>query len=211
MQNAIRRKVPAGKATKIDSPSKVAPLLWLSLVAMLSYLGRLIWSLRLSEGKRTAILLRFFFGQIGRSLPGCDSIHENEQPLFSYMVVFGIAAALLLTGMLSMLFSRNADGWLKIVSYVVLALILVLGTFYLSFAAYNLVADWNGEISKDIRAYSVLTLGLPLAALGSLALVIVLPATSSEKLKFEGLSFKLEGPAVQIVLWVVFFRDRRRT
>jgi cytochrome bd-type quinol oxidase subunit 2 len=121
------------------------------------------------------------------------------------MVVFGIAAALLLTGMLSMLFSRNADGWLKIVSYVVLALILVLGTFYLSFAAYNLVADWNGEISKDIRAYSVLTLGLPLAALGSLALVIVLPATSSEKLKFEGLSFKLEGPAVQIVLWVVCF------
>jgi hypothetical protein len=82
MQNAIRRKVPAGKATKIDSPSKVAPLLWLSLVAMLSYLGRLIWSLRLSEGKRTAILLRFFLDNLEDRYPGVTQFTKMNSPYF---------------------------------------------------------------------------------------------------------------------------------
>jgi hypothetical protein len=46
---------------------------------------------------------------------------------------------------------------------------------------------------------------LPVAALGRVALVIVLPTTSNETLKFKGLSFDLEGPAVQALFWVVCF------
>lgn len=47
----------------------------------------------------------------------------------------------------------------------------------------------------------------PIAALGSLALVILLPTAipPTEPLKFKGLSFDLEGPAVQALFWVVCF------
>jgi hypothetical protein len=45
----------------ISNPSKVAPLLWLLLIAMLSFVARRIWSLHLSEGKRTTILLGFIW------------------------------------------------------------------------------------------------------------------------------------------------------
>lgn len=60
---------------------------------------------------------------------------------------------------------------------------------------------------RAIRDYGVWTLGLPIAALGSLALVILLPTAipSTEPLKFTGLSFDLEGPAVQALFWVVCF------
>jgi hypothetical protein len=100
---------------------------------------------------------------------------------------------------------RFADTSLKIASSVVLALMIVFGVCYLCFVAYNLAWNWDGEAARAIRDYGVWTLGLPIAALGSLALVVVLPTTSTQTLKFKGLSFDLEGPAVQALFWVVCF------
>jgi len=116
-----------------------------------------------------------------------------------------IIISLVIVIALSFLLYRFADTSLKIVSNVVLALMIVFGVCYLCFVAYNLVWNWDGEAARAIRDYGVWTLGLPTAALGSLALVIVLPTTSAQTLKFKGLSFDLEGPAVQALFWVVCF------
>jgi hypothetical protein len=48
---------------------------------------------------------------------------------------------------------------------------------------------------------------VPVAAVASLALVTLLPLTtsSSEPLKLKGLTVEVEGPAAQIILWVMCF------
>lgn len=50
----------------------------------------------------------------------------------------------------------------------------------------------------------LLTIGLPLAGITSLALVLALDQ-APEKIKFKGLSLELEGVAGQLILWVVCF------
>jgi hypothetical protein len=64
----------------IEEPSKFAPLLWLLLVTILSYLGRRIWLLRLSEGKRTAILLVFFLDNLEDPYPGLNGPSRPSPP-----------------------------------------------------------------------------------------------------------------------------------
>src|SRR5215469_6236939 len=110
-----------------------------------------------------------------------------------WLIILSVAVVIAL----SFLLYRFADTSLRIASNVVLALMIVFGVGYLCFVAYNLVWHWDGEAAQAIRAYGLWTLGLPIAALGSLALVIVLPTSSTQTLKFKGLSFDLEGPAVQ--------------
>jgi len=118
-----------------------------------------------------------------------------------WLIILGIVVVIAL----SFLLYPFADTSLKIASNVVLALMIVFGVGYLCFVTYNLVWNWDGEAARAIRDYGLWTLGLPIAALGSLALVIVLPTTSTQTLKFKGLSFDLEGPAVQALFWVVCF------
>lgn len=116
---------------------------------------------------------------------------------------WGVVAVLAIAG-LAVLFYFAKES-VRLTSVIVLAIILVIVIFYLVFITYNLVSDYKSEISKEIRSVGTFALGLPIAALGSLALVIVLPAATNQTLKFEGLGFKLEGPTIQIILWVLCF------
>jgi hypothetical protein len=53
----------------------------------------------------------------------------------------------------------------------------------------------------------LVSVGLPVAVVASLALVTLLPltTTSNEPLEIVGLSLKIKGPAAQIVLWAMCF------
>jgi hypothetical protein len=53
----------------------------------------------------------------------------------------------------------------------------------------------------------LVTVGLPTAIVASMALVTLLPLTTSsnEPLEIDGLSLKIKGPAAQIVLWAMCF------
>lgn len=119
--------------------------------------------------------------------------------------ILWIIVAVAVICLLSWLFYSAKGDAVRLLSMIVLAIIFVISLFYLSFAAFYLVTDWNGDISKEIRSVGTFTLGLPIAALGSLALVIVLPAATNQSLKVEGAGFKIEGPTIQIILWVLCF------
>jgi magnesium-transporting ATPase (P-type) len=84
--------------------------------------------------------------------------------------ILWIIVAVAVICLLSWLFYSAKGDAVRLLSMIVLAIILVISLFYLSFAAFYLVTDWNGDISKEIRSVGTFTLGLPVAALGSLAL-----------------------------------------
>jgi apolipoprotein N-acyltransferase len=98
--------------------------------------------------------------------------------------ILWIIVAVAVICLLSWLFYSAKGDAVRLLSMIVLAIILVISLFYLSFAAFYLVTDWNGDISKEIRSVGTFTLGLPVAARGSLALIIVLPAATNQKKKF---------------------------
>lgn len=84
----------------------------------------------------------------------------------------------------------------------VLALLVPIGTAvvlsgFLTLAPSNF---WM-EIVKEHFAAIV---GLPVAAIFSVFLVVVLQQTSGP-VKFEGLGFKFEGTSGQVVLWILCF------
>jgi hypothetical protein len=88
-----------------------------------------------------------------------------------------------------------------ILSYAIVLLLLLCGALYFGFVGYHLIAKSEGDMAATIRQKGVQTLGLPLSALGSFALVIALPAAAGQPLAFKGLGFDFSGPSSQIVLW----------
>ena len=116
----------------------------------------------------------------------------------SFVLVFSVCS-------LTWHLAQGADA-IRVYSLILLAGLFVIGVFYFLFAAINLTYDWNGLVSRELRKFGTFTLGLPIAALGSLALVVLLPAVTQEKLQVEVPGFlKIEGPTIQILLWVVCF------
>lgn len=74
------------------------------------------------------------------------------------------------------------------------------------FLALNIYLLWfDTTIARDvISQHYAATLGLPLAAIASLVLVILLEA-SSGPIEFKGLGFEFKGTSGQVVLWVFVF------
>ena len=81
---------------------------------------------------------------------------------------------------------------------IYMVIVLYLGLFAGGFA---------GQTNSGFLSAPLVFVGVPVAAVASLALVTLLPLTtsSSEPLKLKGLSVEVEGPAAQIILWVMCF------
>jgi hypothetical protein len=75
-------------------------------------------------------------------------------------------------------------------------LVLLVYTFY------DLRQTWLPEALKRNAAAMV---GLPLGALLSLFVVVVLKTTTTGPVKFEAIGFKFEGAAVPVVLWLLCY------
>lgn len=62
----------------------------------------------------------------------------------------------------------------------------------------------NEALTEIVKAHFPAVVGLPLAAIFAAFIVVALQQTAGP-VKFEGLGFKFEGSAGQVVLWVFCF------
>jgi hypothetical protein len=78
---------------------------------------------------------------------------------------------------------------------------------YMALVLYIAVFGAQTEQLKGILSAPLVNVGLPVAVVASLALVALLPltTTSTEPLEIEGLGLTIKGPAAQIVLWAMCF------
>lgn len=94
---------------------------------------------------------------------------------------------------------------LNVLTIAVIILLLLCGFAYFAFIGYHLIANWNGDVAKLVRAKGIQTLGLPLSAVGSFALVVAFPDVTRAPLEFQALGIEFRGPSSQIVLWCFTF------
>jgi hypothetical protein len=97
--------------------------------------------------------------------------------------------------------SRN----MNIFAIILIVLLILLGLVYFVAIGFWLVTRANTEIAQSIWAYGPWTIGLPFAALGSFALVTLLPAVSGSPLEFSGFGFEFKGSSSQIAFWVLCY------
>jgi hypothetical protein len=128
----------------------------------------------------------------------------QNYPLF-LPAALGIAGALILTVVLTILFLRFGDRAIKVASMMLLSALISLGAAYFACAAYVLLAGNETAWGQALRANGADALGVPSAALAAFALVVLLPTIINEPVEFEGFTIKIKGPTVQIVLWVICF------
>jgi hypothetical protein len=73
------------------------------------------------------------------------------------------------------------------------------------FLAFNIYLLWSDESIRNlIKDHYAATIGLPMAALASLVLVIVLEAGAGP-IQFKAAGFEFKGASGQVVLWVFVF------
>ncbi len=84
----------------------------------------------------------------------------------------------------------------------VLALVVPIATVVILSGILSLAP--SGFLMEIVKAHFAATVGLPVAAVFSVFLVVVLQQASGP-VKFEGLGFKFEGTSGQVVLWVLCF------
>jgi hypothetical protein len=78
---------------------------------------------------------------------------------------------------------------------------------YMIFVLYVGLFGATNDQAKGLLGAPLVNVGLPVAVVASLALVTLLPltTTSNEPLEFKGLGLEIKGPAAQIVLWAMCF------
>jgi hypothetical protein len=96
----------------------------------------------------------------------------------------------------------------KIVSVVSIVMFIVfslVGFIYIGTVAVYLFRDPTDLMNEAIRDNSTWTLGIPFAAMASFVLVVLLPISTGNQLKFEALTVKLEGSSSQLLFWIVCY------
>ena len=89
----------------------------------------------------------------------------------------------------------------KVVTWLVVLLVPVtLAIFLSSLMYFGSPGPWIAIVQNHFAA----TVGLPMAAVAAIFIVVGLKQ-SSGPIKFEGLGFKFEGAAGEVVLWVLCF------
>ncbi len=84
---------------------------------------------------------------------------------------------------------------------------VIVGTSVITgiFLAFNIYLLWFDESVREIiKEHYAVTIGLPMAAVASLVLVVILEA-SSGPVHFKGMGFEFRGASGQVVLWVLVF------
>jgi hypothetical protein len=89
------------------------------------------------------------------------------------------------------------------VSILVLLAVVLVGGVFVYFLARDIAVGepWMMDL---FQGHTAAVLGLPAAALASLAIVLFLEAKSG-RIEFEGFGFKFRGASGEVILWVICF------
>ena len=93
----------------------------------------------------------------------------------------------------------------RILAYAAFVVLIAIGAFWFGIIAYHFIRDWDGDTAKSIRENSIQSIGLPVSALASFALVYSFPEALGKTLKFKMLGAEVSGPASQLLFWVLCF------
>ena len=101
--------------------------------------------------------------------------------------------------------SETEDRWAGRLAYAVaiIATVLIIG-FYIYWIITFLPYSFDAEAGKILQQHYHAIIGLPAAAAISFIIVVFLRQTDGP-IQFEGLGFKLNGAAGQVIMWVVCF------
>ena len=130
---------------------------------------------------------------------------QSAPPPPAWLVTVGLFGSIVAAAVFFFVLLRFKERASQVASLAIVCGILATALAYFFIIGNSLLVAWDAPLSQALRQNAFLSLGIPLAALGALALVVLLPTVTQSALKAKAFGIELEGPTVGIILWLLCF------